>query len=118
MKKKLRHKKYRQLGVPSLLVVGGGLAIVILIGVFVLNYDNYRKSNAGYSYSDLMEKYPVIKDIETYEFMNYALFGASDIETDSMEFIKLNCFSLKHTSDLKSFVSSASDSLLSREDKK
>ena len=65
-----------------------------------------------------MEKYPVIKDIETYEFMNFTLFVASNIETDSLEFIKLNCFSLKHTSDLKSFISSSSDSLLSREDKK
>ncbi len=117
MKLKVRHKKYRQLGIPSLFIVGGGLAIVILIGVFVLDYDNYRKTNAGYSYSDLKEKYPVIKDTETYEFMNYAFFGASNIITDSLEFIKLDCFSLKHSSDLKSFISSANDRLLSREDK-
>ncbi len=118
MKRKLRHKKYRQLGIPSLFVVGGGLAIVILIGLFVLNYDNYRKTNAGYSYSDLKEKYPVIKEEVAYEFMNYALFGAPKTETDSLEFIKLNCFSTKHTSDLKSFISSMNDSLLSKADKK
>jgi len=118
LKRKQRHKKYRQLGIPSLFVVGCGLAIVILIGVFVLNYDNYRKTNASYSYSDLIEKYPMIKEKEVYQFMNYALFGASNIDTDSLEFIKLNCISLKHSSDLKSFISSTSDSLLSRADKK
>jgi hypothetical protein len=118
LKRKLRHKKNKQLGSPSLFVIGGGLAIVILIGVFVLNYDNYRKRNIDYSYSDLKDNYSVINDKEAYEFMNYALFGASNIVADSLEFIKLNCFSLMHTSQLKSFINSSSDTLLNSSDKK
>ena len=58
------------------------------------------------------------EDIETYDFMNHTLFDGDSILTDSMEFMKLNCFSLKHSSDLKSFINSISDSLLSSSDKK
>ncbi len=118
LKRKLRNSKYRQLGIPSLFIVGGGFAILFLIGLFVLNYNNYRETNAGYSYSDLKDRYPVIEDIETYDFMNHTLFDGDSILTDSMEFMKLNCFSLKHSSDLKSFINSISDSLLSSSDKK
>lgn len=117
-KKKVRNSKFRQLGIPSFYVIGGGFAILILIGLFVLNYDNYRKTNAGYSYSDLKKRYNVITNNDTYDFLNYSLFGADSILSDSLEFIKINCFTLKHSSKLKSFINSISDTLLSPTDKK
>jgi hypothetical protein len=84
IKKKLRNTKYRQLGIPSLFIVGGGFAILIFIGLFVLNYDNHRKINTSYSYSELKERNTLVKANDIYDFMNYALFGADSILTDSM----------------------------------
>lgn len=118
MKRRLRNTKYRQLGIPSLFIVGGGFAILILIGLFVLNYDNHRKINAGYSFSELKETNELIKGNYIYDFMNHALFDSDSILTDSLEFMKINCFSLKHSNELKSFINSINDSLLSSTDKK
>lgn len=103
---------------PSFFVVGGGFSILILIGLFVLNYDNHRQTNAGYSYLDLKERYTVITDPEAYDFMNEVLYENDSNLTDSMEFMKLNCFSIKHSSELKSFIKSINDSILSNTDKK
>ena len=102
---------------PNLFVIGVGLVIVIWLGVFVLNYDKYMVTSAGYSYSDLKEVQAVITDAECYDFMNNALLGGEKILTDSMEFIKLNCYSLKHSSELKSFINSLNDSILNASDK-
>lgn len=117
MKRKFRNTKYKQVGIPSLFIVGCGFTIVIFIGLFVLNYGNYRTKNNGYSYEDLKERNSVISGNEIYEFMNFALFDAENIENDSMEFMKINCFSLKHSSDLESFIKSINDSILSSSDR-
>lgn len=72
----MRHKKIRQLGIPNLYIVGVGLLIIFLVGFFLNGYDDYRKTNAGYSFNDLKNKYTVISNQEIYDFMNYTLFGA------------------------------------------
>jgi hypothetical protein len=115
---KKRNPKNNQLGIPSLFIVGGGFTIVMLIGLFLLNYDNYRKNNASYSYLDLKEKYNVIKEKEVYSFMNSTFFKTDAIRSDSMEFTKIKCFSKKHSSELKSFIKSVNDTLLSSSEKK
>ena len=102
MKRRSKYLLKRQLGIPNLFIVGCGFVIVILISLYGLNYINYSRSMAGYSYLDLEEKYPVIKGDEIYDFMNQALFECDTILTDSMEFIKLNCFSLKQGPEIKS----------------
>lgn len=109
-------KKKRQLGVPNLYIVGAGLLIVILIGFFLNGYDDYRKTNAGYSYDDLKKRNTVIYEQEIYDFMNYTLFCADSLIDDRREFMKLNCFSLKHSLDLKKFINSQPDSILTSHD--
>tara|TARA_B100000809_G_C15041680_1_gene495765 strand:+ start:592 stop:1260 length:669 start_codon:yes stop_codon:yes gene_type:complete len=113
-----RNRKNNQLGIPNLYIVGGGFTIVMLIGLFMLNYDNYRKTNAGYSYQDLKEKYNVISENEVYSFMNSTFFKTDSIISDSMEFTKVKCFSKKHSSELKSFIKSTNDTFLSSSEKK
>ena len=89
-----------------------------MVGLFLLNYGTYRTKNNGYTYKDLRGRNVVIEDEEIYEFMNYALFGAENIETDSMEFMKINCFSLRQGSNIESFIKAINDSLISRDDRK
>jgi len=50
--------------------------------------------------------------------MNYTLFGADSLIDNRREYIKLNCFSSKHSSDLKNFINSQPDSILTSQDKK
>lgn len=114
----MRHRKIRQLGVSNLFIIGTGLLLVILIGLFLNSYDDYRKTNAGYSYDDLKNKYTVIYEQEIYEFMNYTLFGADSVIEDRREHIKLNCLSFKHSSSLKKFINSQTDTVLTSQDKK
>jgi len=117
LKRRSKYLLKRQLGIPNLFIVGCGFVIVILISLYGLNYINYSRSMAGYSYLDLEEKYPVIKGDEIYDFMNQALFECDTILTDSMEFIKLNCFSLKQGPEIKSFINSQNDNLINKADK-
>lgn len=112
-----RNRKNNQLGVPNLYIIGGGFIIVILIGLFMLNYDNYRKTNAGYSYLDLKEKYNLISENDVYSFMNSTFFKTDSLVSDSMEFTKIKCFTRKHSSELKAFLKSADDTLLSESDR-
>jgi len=114
----MRNRKIRQLGVPNLYIIGAGLLIVVLIGFFLNGYDVYRKTNAGYSYDDLKNRNTVISKQEIYDFMNYTFFGADSAIDDRREFMKLNCFSFKHSSDLKKFINSQPDSILTSQDKK
>jgi hypothetical protein len=114
----MRGKKIRQLGVPNLYIIGVGLLIVVLIGFFLNGYDDYRKTNAGYSYDDLKDRNTVISEQEIYDFMNYTLFGADSVIDDRREFMKLNCFSLKHNTELKEFINTQPDTILTRHDKK
>lgn len=114
----MRHKKIRQIGVPNLYIMGVGLLLVFLIGFFLNGYSNYRKTNTGYSYDDLKNKYTVISDPEIYNFMNYNLFGADSIIDDRGEFVKINCFSFKHSSDLKKFIGTQPDSVLTIQNQK
>ena len=97
----MKNKKIRHLGVSNLYIIGAGLLIVVLIGFFMNGYHDYRKVNAGYSYDDLKNRNTVISEQEIYDFMNYTLFGADSVFDDRREFLKLNCFSFKHSSDLK-----------------
>jgi hypothetical protein len=114
----MRNKKIRQLGVPNLYIIGAGLLIVVLIGFFLNGYGVYRKTNAGFSYDDLKSRNTVISEQEIYDFMNYTFFGADSAIDDRREFMKLNCFSFKHSSDLKRFINSQPDSILTSRDKK
>lgn len=115
---KRKRSKHKQLGVPSLFIIGGGFAISILLGLFFLNYNSFLQKNADYSYADLKQRYAVIKDIEAYDFMRDALLDGDSVLLDSMEFTKIKCFSIKHSSDLKSFINSIDDSLLSVSERK
>ena len=114
----MRHKKISQFGVSNLYIIGTGLFIVIIIGFFLNGYDDYRKTNTGYSYDELKNKYTVIFEQEIYDFMNYALFGADSVIYDRREFKKLNCFSFEHSTALKKFIKSLSDTVLTSHDKK
>lgn len=114
----MRHKKIRQFGVSNLYIIGAGLFIVIIIGFFLNGYDDYRKTNAGYSYDELKNKYTVISEQEIYDFMNYTLFGADSVIDDRREFMKLICISFTHSSDLKKFINSQPDTVLTGQDKK
>ncbi|GAA5023667.1 hypothetical protein GCM10011506_06690 [Marivirga lumbricoides] len=49
--------------------------------------------------------------------MNYTLFEADSAIDDRREFIKLNCFSLKHSSELKKFINSQPDTILTIQEK-
>lgn len=103
---------------PGIYIVGAGLLIVVLVGLFLNGYDVFRKKNAGYSYLDLKNRNTVISEHEVYDFMNYAIFGVDNSISERREFFKLNCFALKHSSDLRKFISSQSDTILTRQDKK
>lgn len=114
----MRNKKIRQLGVPSLYIIGIGLLIVVFVAFFLNGYNDYRKTNVEYSYNDLKSRNTVIAGQEIYDFMNYALFGADSVIDDRREFMKLNCFSFKHSSDLKKFINAQSDTVLTSQDKR
>jgi len=114
----MRNKKIRQLGVPTLYIMGAGFLIIILIGLFVNGYGNYRKNKISYSYEDLKSKNTVISEQEIYDFMNYTIFEADSVINDRREFMKLNCFSLKHSSELKKFINSQPETVLTIQDKK
>lgn len=103
---------------PSIYIVGAGLLIVVLVGLFLNGYDVFRKKNAGYSYLDLKDRNTVISEQEVYDFMNYTILGVDNSISERRKFIKLNCFALKHSSDLRKFISSQSDTILTRQDKK
>ncbi|PJC63185.1 MAG: hypothetical protein CO022_00580 [Flavobacteriales bacterium CG_4_9_14_0_2_um_filter_32_27] len=98
--------------------MGAGFLIIILIGLFVNGYGNYRKNKISYSYEDLKSKNTVISEQEIYDFMNYTIFEADSVINDRREFMKLNCFSLKHSSELKKFINSQPETVLTIQDKK
>lgn len=110
----MRKSNYKQFGIPNLFVVGGGFAILILVTFFGLDH----QKSSQYSFEDLKNKHVTLDDDEAYTLMNQAIFDRDSILTDSLLFIKLNVFTLKHSSDLKSFINEASDSLISPTDKR
>lgn len=110
----MRKSNYKQFGIPNLFVVGGGFAILILVTFFGLDH----QKSSQYSFEDLKNKHVTLDDDEAYTLMNQAIFDRDSILTDSLLFIKLNVFTLKHSSDLKSFINEASDSLINPTDKR
>jgi hypothetical protein len=110
----VRKSNYKQFGIPNLFVVGGGFAILILVTFFGLDH----QKSSQYSFEDLKNKHVTLDDDEAYTLMNQAIFDRDSILTDSLLFIKLNVFTLKHSSDLKSFINEASDSLINPTDKR
>ena len=110
----MRKSNYKQFGIPNLFVVGGGFAILILVTFFGLDH----QKSSQYSFEDLKNKHVTLDDDEAYTLMNQAIFDRDSILTDSLLFIKLNVFALKHSSDLKSFINEASDSLINPTDKR
>lgn len=103
---------------PNLYITGAGLLIIVLVAFFIYGYDNHRKRVSKYSYDDFKSRYTVISEPAVYDFMNYTLFKADTAFANRREFIKLNCFSIKHSSDLKKFINSQSSTILSFQDKK
>lgn len=83
----------------------------------MLNYDNQRKANLILTYTDLKQSYSLIKDNETYDFMN-EIFGSDSVLTDSMELTKIQCLSIAHSKDLWSFIKGLPDSIASSSEKK
>lgn len=123
MKNNKYYKKSKRIEIPSLFIIGGILMIVVLIGLYLIGLyhsDNYINENAinGYSYQDLKEKYTVVYEDEVYEFMNSAIFNSDKNIEDKREFIKLNCFTLYHSTNLKKFIHSIDESILTNNDKK
>lgn len=114
----MRNQKIRQLGIPGFYIIGAGFLIVGLIGFFLNDYKNYRETNLGYTYEDLKSRNLVIVEQEIYEFMNSNIFDVDSILVDKREFMKINCFTLKHSSDLRKFINSQTDSILTSYDKK
>lgn len=115
---KMKHEKIRPFGVPNLYIIGPGLLTIVLLAFFMNGYDHYRKKNAGYSYDELKTRNIVISEQEIYDFMNYTLFGADSLIDDKRESMKLICFSLKHNSDIKRFIFSQPDTVLTTQDRK
>lgn len=115
---KMKHEKIRPFGVPNLYIIGPGLLTIVLLAFFMNGYDHYRKKNAGYSYDELKTRNIVISEQEIYDFMNYTLFGADSLIDDKRESMKLICFSLKHKPDIKRFIFSQPDTVLTTQDRK
>ncbi|BDD06666.1 hypothetical protein [Aureibacter tunicatorum] len=112
----MRKKKYRQIGVHSIFSIGCGFIITVFLGMFIFDYNSFRKRYTGYSYDDLKSVSTVIDDVESYSFMNSNELDS--VLLDSMQYLKVNCFTLKHSSDLDKFIKSLSDTVLNDKDKR
>ena len=118
LSRKTGNRKFRHRSISGLFIIGSAFVVILWAGLFVLNFDNHTKKLAGYTYSDLKAMYTVITDETTYNFMNHVLSPSDTLLSDSMRFTKLNCFTMKHTPKLRSFIRSMDDSLVSRTDRK
>ncbi|QHT67088.1 hypothetical protein GXP67_10725 [Rhodocytophaga rosea] len=109
----MKHKKIKQLGIQSFYVVGGGLCIVILFVVFLINYGRYWNSD----YNTLKRKYPIIREDYVYELMNTVFIESNSAITDSLELTKIICFAHVHSSTLREVIEAIEDSIASNQDR-
>ena len=79
----------------------------------MLNYNSQEKK----TYSDLINSKRLIKQNETYDFMN-EIFCKDSASVDSLQFTKIICSSIGHSKELGKFINEISDTILSNSDKK
>jgi hypothetical protein len=101
----------------NLFIVGCGFIIILMIAFYMTNYISPNRQSRDLDYSELVKKHKFIEEEFAYELVNELIFSDSAL-VDSMEFVKINAFSIPHSKEMKRFIKSFPDSVLNRNDKR
>lgn len=95
----------------NLAIVDCGFVFIILFSFFL--FPAYQPL----SYDELIETNQVITDNEVYDLMNELLSSKDSVKKDSMKYMKISVFPLKHSKALRSFIIDLEDTIVTQKDK-